>query len=538
MTSFGIGLRYLRGRSVATGLSVLSIGFAVALVASLRSVPPALQAGALQPAREVPLVLARGNSPTRLILAAIMLEAPAPPELERATLERVRRAPGVVEAVPERILHTEDGPVVATTPTLFRVRRTLALAAGRLVRTGESTAAVVGSKVADARRLAPGGRTRFAGRDLVVVGVLRATGTLADSAAFIDLPNDAAPLSAILVVPSSVADAATLTTAADVTGLLVVDVERALRQVTRLSGAADAIVTWLSWALAAMMGLLVLATSYAGVRERARDLAVLRAIGARRSSLLVIVSTEALVTGIMGALLGLGLAGALLEVASAVLYDVGLVFKPRLSSDALWVGTAAVGVTLLASVIPALFAYRLDPARNLSGADRPWREVLTRRGRLRLAWFKLVLLLLLIVFVPSTIHRPSPPSRSLDGKSLRLFHQLEAWHGDGEAPAELAMLEGTTVTIEGFPYVPRDDGRRVFRSKLYLVAMDPNHPVELFHDSHEPDTADRIAVELTEPVEPTRYPLRVTGTFRLGRTTSALVVLEEARAKVIAVAGD
>lgn len=109
-------------------------------------------------------------------------------------------------------------------------------------------------------------------------------------------------------------------------------------------------------------GLIVLANMTASVNERTREIGVFRAIGFRRTHVLRIILTEALVTssaaGILGYGIGLGMSTfirPLLNIDAQVLTVQGY-----------WLGGAAlalsVGVGMLASIQPALKASRLDPS--------------------------------------------------------------------------------------------------------------------------------------------------------------------------------
>jgi putative ABC transport system permease protein len=103
------------------------------------------------------------------------------------------------------------------------------------------------------------------------------------------------------------------------------------------------------------------------VIERTREIGVLRALGASRWQVRRQVADESLVIGLIGALLGIvvgaGLGWALLKgLASGV---PGVDYRPPLTTMA-WVAAAGVVLGLLASVLPARRAARLDVIRALS----------------------------------------------------------------------------------------------------------------------------------------------------------------------------
>jgi ABC-type antimicrobial peptide transport system permease subunit len=112
---------------------------------------------------------------------------------------------------------------------------------------------------------------------------------------------------------------------------------------------------------------------YASVRERRREIGVLRAVGATRGDVAAVVLAEAAATGLAGGVTGVVLArlvGLLLDgVAHTRLPDFP--FKPHtfFHFDAAQV-VLGIGVALLASLLgaflPARAAARLDPAKALT----------------------------------------------------------------------------------------------------------------------------------------------------------------------------
>ena len=139
-------------------------------------------------------------------------------------------------------------------------------------------------------------------------------------------------------------------------------------------------------AIAVIVGAFIIFNTFSIlVAQRTRELALLRAIGASRRQVLGSVLAEASIIGLVSAVLGLaagiGLAlgvTALLEASGAELPTSGLVVAPRTVVLAFSVG---LGITLAASVVPALGATRVPPLAALrdvavdrSGASR-WRAV-------------------------------------------------------------------------------------------------------------------------------------------------------------------
>ena len=129
--------------------------------------------------------------------------------------------------------------------------------------------------------------------------------------------------------------------------------------------------------VALFVGSFVIANSLSiTIAQRTRELGTLRTLGATRRQVRRLILTESLVMGIVasivGVLVGLGLAQllfALFNAAGITLPNSGTVVKPRTVIVALVVG---VGVTMLASLRPAVRATRVEPiAAVREGATLP-----------------------------------------------------------------------------------------------------------------------------------------------------------------------
>jgi putative ABC transport system permease protein len=115
-------------------------------------------------------------------------------------------------------------------------------------------------------------------------------------------------------------------------------------------------------------GLSVFIALYTALEERRYDLAVMRTLGASPGKLFGLLVTEGIVLALVGALIGLGLGHALASALGAWLetqqqYPVtGLEWRP----EELWLLVVALGVGLIAALLPAWRAYRTDVSRTLA----------------------------------------------------------------------------------------------------------------------------------------------------------------------------
>ncbi|WP_102796737.1 ABC transporter permease [Bowmanella denitrificans] len=126
----------------------------------------------------------------------------------------------------------------------------------------------------------------------------------------------------------------------------------------------------------ALIALLVLVASLLGMttmllasmREREREIAVLRAIGAHASFVLLLIELEAVLIALAGAVAGyLGLAGLLTLLKNWISSEYGLFISGLpLSGSTLGYLGLIVGLAALLALIPAVLSYRTALSRGLS----------------------------------------------------------------------------------------------------------------------------------------------------------------------------
>ena len=104
------------------------------------------------------------------------------------------------------------------------------------------------------------------------------------------------------------------------------------------------------------------------LREMRNDLALFRALGATRKTVMGLVISEALVISFLGGLLGLALGHWLISLgAHFIKIETGVGFTAGYLSSADWlVIPGAVLLGLLAGLVPGIQAYRLGVLKNLS----------------------------------------------------------------------------------------------------------------------------------------------------------------------------
>lgn len=115
----------------------------------------------------------------------------------------------------------------------------------------------------------------------------------------------------------------------------------------------------------ALIGVLVALSNTMAARKR--EFAVLRALGARRSTVLALVVGESAAVSLLGGILGLGLAAVGGTIASGRVHaETGVTLSPLPGLADLYFLLAVTAVGALAGLIPAWRAYRTEAARALS----------------------------------------------------------------------------------------------------------------------------------------------------------------------------
>jgi putative ABC transport system permease protein len=117
-------------------------------------------------------------------------------------------------------------------------------------------------------------------------------------------------------------------------------------------------------------GVSILVSIYNSMSERGHDIAVMRALGASRGAVMVIVLVESILLSLIGAAGGLLLGHSALAAASPLVeFHTGLSIRPW---DFTWLELllipALATFAALVGFLPALTAYRTDVAKTLGGA--------------------------------------------------------------------------------------------------------------------------------------------------------------------------
>lgn len=390
---------YLRARPLNTALSLLLLALGVGTIVLLVLVVGQLEERMYRDARGIDLVVGAKGSPMQLILSGIY-HADAPTgNIPLAAAQALAKHRFIKRAIPLALGDGWKGYRIVGAGHDYPEHYGAKLAAGRLWE--KPMEAVLGAEVAARTGVRVG--ARFVGSHGVtgqgeehgaapydVVGVLSPTGSVLDRLVLTGIES-------VWQVheeehgPQDEADRKALEEDREVTVLLVqyasplaaATLPRQINSKSELQAASPAYETARLFrivgvgveALRAFAVVLILAAGlsvfialYTALEERRYDLAVMRTLGASPGRLFGLLLTEGIVLALLGAAIGLALGHALASTLGAWLesqqqYPVtGLAWRP----EELWLLAVALGVGVVAALLPAWRAYRTDVSRTLA----------------------------------------------------------------------------------------------------------------------------------------------------------------------------
>lgn len=393
MTVLTIAWRYLQGRRVASALTVLSIALGVSLVVATTLLTGGIRAGFIEGTTDYSLVVGAKGSPTQLVLNVVFRMDTPTPNISMETYQDLRDDPLVEVAVPVAMGDAFQGfRYVATTNAYFAAfpwrRRTFTVAVGRLFREDSPAQpayeAVLGAEAARRTGLQIGDRfydgEEMAEYPLTVVGVLSPTAGADDRAIFFSLPSfwemnevsrgmDVKPLTAVLVRPKRISDLPSLHRRLNVSPeTQAVFPSAVLLSVFNVLGLVEEGLAVVLAIVAIVVLLYLFVSMYSATFERRREIATMRALGARRATILAVVLLESCALAVVGGVAGIvGGHGAAYVGASLLAARGGPETQP-FAVGALQPLTLAAVIVLgaLAGLLPALMAYRTEVAENLA----------------------------------------------------------------------------------------------------------------------------------------------------------------------------
>ena len=418
-----IALRSALNRRGTLALVMLSIALATALLLGLERLRTDIRSSFALAVSGTDLVVGARTSPVQLMLYAVFHVGGATNNIRMESLRAVAEHRAVAWVVPLSLGDSHRGrPVLGTTPEYFErfaygERQPLVLAQGRAFTATLDGLfeAVIGAEVAQALGYRLGHKltlshgsadllaSEHADKPFTVVGVLARTGTPVDRTVHVSLQAIEAihldwvggaplPASAGLKIAAENArkfDLEPKQVTAALVGLknrvAVFNVQRfvngfegeallavlpgvALDELWSVVGPGEQALLVISGLVAVVSLASLVAVVLAGLNERRRELAVLRAVGAGPRHVLWLLAAEGALVTLAGALLGAVAAAVAVLLAGPWLQQrFGITLLPAAPTAAQWGLFAAVLVAgMLASLVPGWRAYRLSLADGLS----------------------------------------------------------------------------------------------------------------------------------------------------------------------------
>jgi putative ABC transport system permease protein len=341
-------------------------------------------------------VLGARGSKLQLVLNAIFHLEASPGNLAWADYEQVAKHPAVKAAVPLALGDNYQGwRIVGTVPELFTTvefaeGRTYAFASGGLF--GDGREAVVGSFVAQKLGWKVGDTFRpYHGLNFdpanqheevfTITGVLAPTNTPADRVIWIPIkgvqtmsghdPRMATDVSAVLLQFRAPTAGIMLDMMYNKQGnrlTLAYPTSAIIADLFAKIGWFDRVLALVAYLVALVAAGSVLACIYASMSARQRDIAILRALGARRRTIFGAVVAEAAAIGALGSAAGFVVYfGLLVGVAEVIRAQTGVVLAVGEMQAVLWICPLAMtALAALGGVVPAVKAYRVPVAETLA----------------------------------------------------------------------------------------------------------------------------------------------------------------------------
>ena len=403
MNLASVSLAYLRARGLNTALNVLLLALGIATITLLLLTTSQLEERMQRDARGIDLVVGAKGSPMQIILSSIyQLDVPTG-NVSWKQAQELARNRAVRKMIPLALGDNHKGfRIVGTNPDYvahYRVR----LARGRMwqkpleVVLGADAAASTGHGIGATFFGAHGlggraGEHAHEAHPYEVVGVLARSGTVVDRVILTDvasvwavhadqydikdvgriaelMPDDEKEFTSLLIQYSSPIAAATLPRYINNnTDMQAASPAYETARLFTIIGVGVDVLRGFALVLIIAAGLSVFIALYNALLERRYDLAVMRMLGARPGKLMALMLLEGLMLAGFGAALGIALGHVLTEVLGMALTAAKQVTVTGWAwvNDELWLIALALGVGVVAALLPAWRAYRTDIASILA----------------------------------------------------------------------------------------------------------------------------------------------------------------------------
>ena len=390
--------RSLRQHALSTLITAGSIALACGLLMTVWVVKTQAQAAFVSTSTAFDAVLGARGSKLQLVLNGIFHLEASPGNLAASDYELIRKHPAVKTAIPIAVGDNLRGyRIVGTVPQLltnveYVPGKKYAVAPGGKVFGEAAREAVVGSFAAERLGLKVGSTFQpFHGLTFdekalheevfTVTGILTPTNTPADKVIWVPIkgvqtmsghdPKAATDVSAVLIQLRAASAGVMLDLMINKQGnrmTLAYPVGAIMADFFGKISWFDRVLALVAYLVALVAAGSVLASIYNSMSARQRDLAILRALGARRRTIFGAVVAEAAGIGALGAAVGFAIYfGLLTLVAGVIRAQTGVVLDVTESHAVLWICPLAMtALCALGGAVPALKAYRTPVAETLA----------------------------------------------------------------------------------------------------------------------------------------------------------------------------
>ena len=416
MSLWKIAWRSIQQRALASALTAFSMAMGVALVVAVIVIHGVIDQSFRRGAQGYDLIVGAKGSPLELVLTAVYHLGRVPGNISYEAYDELvngQFASDIQLAIPICLGDNFKGfRVIGTSADMFdRLEyldgRTYEFAEGRNFRDDAPTEAVIGATAARKTGLKVGetfkpvhGSASDRGEEhapFEIVGVLAATGTPNDRAIFVnmegfyhlhtkpaddakkeahhgheEIPDELKQVTAVLVVvnPDMVATRRValpklINKQLDVQA--VAPSEQIARLLEGIVGNVQLILLILAVMIVVVAGIGIMVSIYNSMSDRRHEIAIIRALGARRTTIMVVVLMEAILLALGGGAIGLALGHGLTGVLAPLIADqTGVSVSPmQFQFSELILIPGLIALATLVGYLPAVVAYRTDVAQSL-----------------------------------------------------------------------------------------------------------------------------------------------------------------------------
>ena len=391
MSILRLAWSYLASRPLLTALHIAMLALGVGTMVMLLLFTAQTEERLARDAKPVDLVVGAKGSPLQLIMSAVLHVDVPTGNIPLAEAKGIAANPMIASATPVSLGDSYRGFRIVGSDASYLDLYGAKVAAGAMF--ARPMEAVVGSEVARRLSVAPGaeivgshglamsgGGSSHAAHPYRVAGVLAPTGTVVDRLVVTSLESvwevheqhhDAADddrnkdITALLVRYRTPLAAATLPRLVNATTMMqAASPAYETARLMNLVGVGIDAVRIFALVLMVTAAVSMFVALMSALQERRYDLALLRTLGARPSTLFALLAAEGVTLVVTGAILGLALGHAATQalgkwIARSNPWSVtGLAWDPAEA----WVVVAVLAAGVLTCLLPAIQAYRRDPA--------------------------------------------------------------------------------------------------------------------------------------------------------------------------------